>query len=103
VTGCVATMTTTTHDSEILVRALPFDGTQEKFPVWNDNFEVVAQAKGYWLALESNPDLPASVDATLDPNVPADAFAIKALKRNDDAMAALVLLITDTVIVCKAI
>jgi hypothetical protein len=43
-------MMTTTRDSEILVWALPFDGTQEKFPVWRDKFEAIAQAKGYrWL------------------------------------------------------
>jgi hypothetical protein len=57
-------MTTTTRDSEILVRALPFDGTQEKFPVWRDKFEAIAQAKGYQLALENDPDLPASSSKT---------------------------------------
>jgi hypothetical protein len=91
-------MTTTTQDSEILVWALPFDGTQEKFLVWRDKFEAIAQAKGYRLALENDPDLPTSSDKVLDPNVTANTLGIKALKRNDDAMAALVLSVTDTVI-----
>jgi hypothetical protein len=91
-------MTTTTQDSEIMVQALPFDGTQEKFLVWRDKFEAIAQAKGYWLALENDPDLPTSSDTVLDPNVTANVLGIKALKCNDDVMATLVVLVTDTVI-----
>jgi hypothetical protein len=96
--GCVAEMTTTTRDSEILVWALPFDGTQEKFPVWREKFEAIAQAKGYWLALENDPDLPTKFDKVLDPNVAANVLGIKALKCNGDVMAALVLSVTNTVI-----
>jgi hypothetical protein len=36
---------------------------------------MAAQAKGYRLALESDPGLPASSDVALDPNVPAEALA----------------------------
>jgi hypothetical protein len=66
--------------------------------VWRDKFEAIAQAKGYWLALENDPDLAVRSDMVLDPNVTAKALAIKALKHNDDTMAVLVLLITNTVI-----
>jgi hypothetical protein len=46
----------------------------------SDKFQALAQAKGYQLVVEDDPDLPACSDVKLDPNVGAKVLQIKALK-----------------------
>jgi hypothetical protein len=77
-----------------LVKALPFDWTQEKFSVRHDKIEAVAQAKGYRLALENNPDLPVHFDVNLNLKDTANAPAI---------MATLVHRYCDWTVVCQSI
>ena len=81
--------------SEVTIRALVFSGTAAKFPVWLSKFTAIAQAKGYKKSLVKDPDLPSKANEKLDESVATDKVKIDALKRNDNAMAALTLALAD--------
>jgi hypothetical protein len=83
------------ENTEVLVKALPFNGKADAWHIWSDKFLSVAQSKGYVDALYDGDKMPAKHDQALDLTKDADREMKKGLTRNYDVMAALTMAISD--------
>ena len=74
------------------LKIIPFDGKIETWPRWRARFEVMAQVKGFWMALKKKGNLPQDPeDYDTGMNAEQKAAAERAIKMKSTAYSTLIL------------
>ena len=77
-------------DKHTTIRVIPFKGTKEEWPVWEEKFLARGRRKGYKDILKGIVNVPKSTDV-LDMSSDSGKDAKKARDSNDDAYEGLIL------------